>query len=183
MTALGAKFRNAIAALTFLGLAMFSYQVLAQQPSSVNPTTSAVNEQLLLQQFKTIQGRGSIPDTKSYTIEQPAGRDWRHFHEVTLRWIGAIAILGTLVVLIIFYLSRGMIRIESGRSGRTIVRFNAAERFVHWMTATAFIILAISGLNISFGKPLLLPFKRGTLPPQFMTARSEGKAGLTDDVF
>src|SRR5919206_475548 len=91
-----------------------------------------------------------VLDTKSYTIEHPAGRDWRHFHEVTLRWIAAIAILGMLVLLVVFYLTRGMVRIESGRSGRTIVRFTAVERFVHWMTATCFIILAITGLNITF---------------------------------
>ena len=48
-------------------------------------------------------------------------------------------------------------KLESGYSGRRIVRFNAFERFVHWMTATCFIILAISGLNITFGKPLLMP--------------------------
>jgi formate dehydrogenase subunit gamma len=148
---------------------MSSHPAAAQQPNSVNPTTSAVTEQQLLQQFKTIQGRGSIPDTKSYTIEQPAGRDWRHFHEVTLRWIGAVAILGSLAVLVIFYLSRGMVRIESRRSGHTIVRFNAAERFVHWMTATCFIILALSGLNITFGKPLLLPL----MSPEAFTAWSE----------
>ncbi|MBO0752357.1 MAG: formate dehydrogenase subunit gamma, partial [Bradyrhizobiaceae bacterium] len=53
--------------------------------------------------------------------------------------------------------TRGMVRIESGRSGINIVRFNAFERFVHWMTATCFIILALSGLNITFGKELLLP--------------------------
>jgi formate dehydrogenase subunit gamma len=169
MTALCAKLRNAVAILTFLGLAMLCCAVAAQQPTSVNPTTSAVNEQQLLQQLKTVQGRGSIPDTKSYTIEQPAGRDWRHFHEVTLRWIGAIAILGTLAVLIMFYLSRGMVRIESGRSGRTIVRFNGAERFVHWMTATSFIILALSGLNVTFGKPLLLPL----MSPEAFTTWSE----------
>jgi formate dehydrogenase subunit gamma len=104
-----------------------------------------------------ISGRCTLPDQKACTIEQPAGRDWRHFHEVTLRWIGGIAIVGILAVLIVFYLWRGMVRIESGRSGRTIVRFNAFERFVHWMTATCFIVLALSGLNISFGKPLLLP--------------------------
>jgi formate dehydrogenase subunit gamma len=52
---------------------------------------------------------------------------------------------------------RGMVRIKAGRSGRVIVRFNAFERFVHWMTATCFIVLAISGLNITFGKELLLP--------------------------
>ena len=62
-----------------------------------------------------------------------------------------------------------MVRIESGRSGRTIVRFNAFERFVHWMTATCFIILAISGLNITFGKALLLPL----IGPEAFTAWSQ----------
>ena len=97
------------------------------------------------------------PTRRPARIEQPAGRDWRHFHQVTLRWIGAIAILGMLALLVVFYLIRGMVRLESGRSGRMLVRFSAFERFVHWMTATCFIILAISGLNITFGKPLLLP--------------------------
>ena len=169
MTALMARLRIVVGALALLALAGSFSPVAAQQPNSVDPTKSAVSEEQLLQQFKTIQGRGSIPDTKSYTLEQPAGRDWRHFHEVTLRWIGAVAILGILAVLVIFYLSRGMVRIESGRSGRTIVRFNAGERFVHWMTATCFIILALSGLNITFGRPLLLPLMR----PEAFTAWSE----------
>jgi formate dehydrogenase subunit gamma len=90
-------------------------------------------------------------------LEQPAGRDWRQFHQVTLRWLGAIAILGMLVVLVLFFLIRGRVRIENGRDGRTLVRFNAFERFVHWMTATCFIVLAVSGLNITFGKELLTP--------------------------
>jgi formate dehydrogenase subunit gamma len=62
-----------------------------------------------------------------------------------------------LVILILFYLIRGMVKIESGRSGRVLVRFNAFERFVHWITATCFIILAVSGLNVTFGRKLLLP--------------------------
>ena len=164
-----AKFRIIVGALALLWVAVSSCPVAAQQPTSVNPTKSAVSEQQLLQQLKTIQGRGSLPDTKSYTIEQPAGRDWRHFHEVTLRWIGAVAILGTLAVLVVFYLARGMVRIESGRSGRTIVRFNAAERFVHWMTATCFVILGLTGLNVTFGKPLLLPL----MSPEAFTGWSQ----------
>src|SRR5437870_735538 len=125
--------------------------------SSVNPTANSVKEDQLFNEFNRISGRCSIPDQKACTIEQPAGRDWRQFHEVTLRWIGAISILGMLALLIVFYLVRGMVRIESGRSGRVLVRFSAFERFVHWMTASCFVILAISGLNITFGKPLLLP--------------------------
>jgi formate dehydrogenase subunit gamma len=62
-----------------------------------------------------------------------------------------------IALIVIFYLVFGMVRLQSGRSGRTIVRFNAFERFVHWMTATCFIVLAISGLNMTFGRPLLLP--------------------------
>src|SRR5213080_1906470 len=127
---------------------------VAQQ---VNPTASSVKEQQLLQELNRIQGRVSIPDQRSGVLVQPAGRDWREFRNVTLRWIGGIAILGMLAVLVVFYLARGMVRLESGRSGRTIVRFSAFERFAHWMTATCFIVLAISGLNITFGRPLLLP--------------------------
>ena len=157
MTRLVARLRLVFAALTLVGLISFVPPAGAQQPSSVNPTASAVKEDKLLQELNRIQGRGSIPDTRSYVVEQPAGRDWRQFHEVTLRWIGAIAILGMLIILIVFYLVRGQVKLESGYSGRRIVRFNAFERAVHWMTATCFIILALTGLNITFGKPLILP--------------------------
>src|SRR5215831_11759461 len=157
MTSIFARIRLVFGALALFALVFAVAPADAQQPTSVNPTASSVKEDQLLRQLGQIQGRGTIPDTKSYTIEHPAGRDWRHFHQVTLRWIGAIAILGMVVLLVVFYLGRGMVRLESGRSGRTIVRFNGLERFVHWMTATCFIVLAISGLNITFGKPLLLP--------------------------
>jgi formate dehydrogenase subunit gamma len=123
----------------------------------VNPTASAVKEQQLLQEMNRIQGRVSIPDQRSSVLIQPEGREWREFRDVTLRWIGGVAIFGMLAVLTIFYLIRGMVRLERGRSGRTIVRFNSFERFMHWLTATCFILLAISGLNITFGRPLFLP--------------------------
>ena len=151
------KLRIAAAVFSLLLLAGGLQPASAQQPTSVDPQASSVKEDQLLQQLGTIVGRGSIPDVKSQVIEQPAGRDWRHFHDVTLRWIGAVAILGVVAVLVFFYLWRGMVRIGNGRSGRTIVRFDAFERFVHWMTAVCFVVLALSGLNITFGRPLLLP--------------------------
>src|SRR2546428_13314329 len=118
--------------------------------SSVNPTASSVKEEQLLQEFQRIQGRGTIPDTKSYVIEQPAGRDWRHFHQVTLRWIGAISIVGMLAILVVFYLVRGMVRIESGRSGRVLGRFSAFGRFLPWRNAACFNLFAISRANLPF---------------------------------
>ena len=137
---------------------------------SVNPTASSVKEDQLLQELQPDPGpRARIPTRSPHVSSSRPAAIGAHFHEVTLRWIGAIAILGMLALLVVFYLMRGMVRIESGRSGRTIVRFNAFERFVHWMTATCFIVLALSGLNITFGKALLLPL----FGPEAFTAWSQ----------
>jgi len=166
MSRLVTRIRFVAGALALAFMVAVAAPVHAQQ---VNPTASSVKEEQLLQQLKQIEGRGTLPDMKSRVIEQPAGRDWRYFHQVTLPMIGGIAILGMLALLVVFYLIRGMVRIESGRSGRTLVRFNTFERLVHWMTATCFIILAISGLNITFGKQLLLPY----VGPEAFTAWSQ----------
>jgi len=161
MTAFFTRIRNAVGVLVLLAAVVMAIPAGAQQPKnpdgSVNPTASSVREEQLFKEMNRISGRCTLPDQKACTLEQPAGRDWRDFHQKTLPWIGGIAILGIFGLLVVFYLFRGTVRIEAGRSGRTLVRFNAFERFVHWMTAVCFIVLAISGLNITFGKDLLLP--------------------------
>ena len=45
----------------------------------------------------------------------------------------------------------------AGSPARTILRFASFERFTHWLTASCFIVLALSGLNVSFGRMLILP--------------------------
>lgn len=112
-----------------------------------------------------VHGRITIPDQRAANLIQPQGREWREFHNVTLAWVGGIAVLGMLALLIVFYLVRGRIPIEGGRSGRTILRFNAFERVNHWMVASSFIVLALSGLNLTFGRHILLPL----LGPQAFT--------------
>jgi formate dehydrogenase subunit gamma len=160
MAKMRAPLRFLIAALGVCLAAAFTAPAMAQQqkqPTEVNPMAQSVKERELLKELNKIQGRSSLPDARTRVLEQPAGRDWRQFHQVTLRWVAAVSILGMLAVLILFYLIRGMVRIENGRSGRTLVRFNAFERFVHWLTAACFIVLALSGLNITFGRELLTP--------------------------
>jgi formate dehydrogenase subunit gamma len=144
-----------------LALAAAVAMVAAPVKAQVNPTADAVKEQQLLNALKdggAIQGQVSIPDKKAANLIHPAGREWREFHTVWLKWIGGIAILGMIALLIIFYMWRGTIRIDGGRSGRTIVRFTGFERFVHWLTASTFVVLGITGLNITFGRALILPW-------------------------
>ncbi|MGG5807866.1 formate dehydrogenase subunit gamma [Falsiroseomonas sp. CW058] len=141
-----------------------------------NPVApNATADELELQKALTggrIAGRGTIPDTQAASLIQPAGRDWRDFHNRTLTWVGGIAVLGMVAIIAVFYFSKGRIGIDGGRSGRTIQRFNLFERAAHWMTATTFIVLALTGLNLTFGRYLLLPLIG---PEAFATLAAWGK--------
>jgi formate dehydrogenase subunit gamma len=139
---------------------LFAFAHPAAAQLSFKPTAEAVQEDKLLNALKEgdkISGRISIPDQMASSLIQPAGRDWRDFHRSKLPIIGGIAILGMFALLAIFLMVRGRIRVEHGFSGVKLVRFASFERFTHWVTASCFIVLALSGLNISFGRVLILP--------------------------
>ena len=149
--------RLILSALVLCILVAVSASARAQQAAIVDPDASVVNEQTLLQEFPRIQGDIDQLDPRARVLIQPEGRVWDHFHEVTLHWLGAIIILGTIAGLAGAYFLLGRIRISKGRSGRKVPRFSAFERFVHWLTAASFVVLAISGLNVTFGKLVLMP--------------------------
>jgi len=57
----------------------------------------------------------------------------------------------------LFFALRGWVGLEHGRAGTRVERFNGLERFAHWLTATCFVVLAITGFNLVFGRQLVLP--------------------------
>jgi formate dehydrogenase subunit gamma len=154
-----AHIRLATCAMIFLAM-MVSAPAVAQKlgpDGAPNPTASVTSERNLLERFPRAEGRIDIPDTKAAVLIQPAGRTWDYFHEVLLHWGGAIVILGTIALLGLAYLILGRLRITAGRSGQKVLRFRAFERFSHWLTAVSFVMLGLTGLNITFGKIVLLP--------------------------
>ena len=160
MMTLLARVGHTVALLVFLTILAAPPSAAAQQTNqneAVDPDASVVKEQTLLQQAPRIEGRIDIPDKRASVLIQPAGREWDYFHEVILHWLGAIVILGMLALLALAYLVMGRIRISSGRSGRKVHRFNGFERFSHWLTAVSFVLLGLTGLNITFGKLVLVP--------------------------
>jgi formate dehydrogenase subunit gamma len=122
-----------------------------------NPTASVIDQATLLKQAPRIAGRIDIPDLKAAVLEQPVGRTWDYFHEVLLHWGAAVVIIGMILLLSLAYVIIGRIRIAAGRSGQKVLRFKAIERFSHWLTAISFVVLGLTGLNITFGKIMLLP--------------------------
>src|SRR5438309_726367 len=157
MTRLASWLRFMLGAIALAGVIALSAPAQAQQAPIIDPDVSVVNEQTLLRELPRIQGDIDQLDPRARVLIQPAGRVWDHFHEVTLYWVGAIVILGTLAALAAAYFLLGRLRISAGRSGRKVPRFKAVERFAHWLTAVSFVVLGITGLNIRFGKHVLLP--------------------------
>jgi len=102
-------------------------------------------------------GRVSIPDPNAAVLVQSQGEDFRLFRDNQLRQAGAWALLVVVVLLALFFLIRGRVRVESGLSGRTVLRFKFWERFAHWLTAGSFVVLGLTGLNMLYGKTVLMP--------------------------
>ena len=91
------------------------------------------------------------------TLIQDGGMWWLTFREGPLSKWGSYLLLGTLVLLLLFYLIRGRIRIDGDKTGRTVTRFKSIERFGHWLLAGSFIVLGITGLISLLGRKFLIP--------------------------
>src|ERR1700730_10350049 len=129
-----------------------------------------MNEQTLLRQFPRIEGEVVIPDKKEGVLIQPAGRQWRYFHEVILRWLGTIVIIGTLAALLAAYAagtdphfggtvrSQEAIDLEWFKQGGGFIRskhpparrFNAGDKLVFWLALSAGVAVSASGYLLLF---------------------------------
>lgn len=101
----------------------------------------------------TTQARGPATDV----LMQDSGMTWLQARAGELRFYGGWLLAGMLGLLILFYLLRGRIMIDGEKTGQTIQRFSAIERFAHWMLAGSFIVLALSGLSVLFGRVAIIP--------------------------
>lgn len=90
-------------------------------------------------------------------ILQRGGNTWRHLRNGPLSTaVAGVLLLAVLAIALTWMIAKPAPAVE-GRSGRKVQRFSSWDRLVHWTTAIVFILLAITGLIILFGKNLLLP--------------------------
>ena len=102
-------------------------------------------------------GSTQMKDELSAVMIQSEGDNWRAFRNGPLSMYGAYGLLGILALLVVFYFVRGRIRIEAGPSDEKILRFGTIDRFAHWLMAGSFVVLGLTGLNMLYGRYLLLP--------------------------
>ncbi len=119
-------------------------------------------------------GNVSGPNAQAGVMIQSEGDLWRAIRNGPLSTYGVWVLVGMVALLALFFLLRGRIKIEDGASGDRLVRFNTFERAVHWLTATTFIVLAVTGLNLLYGK-FFMPYLVG--PEVFGWLTYYGKLG------
>jgi formate dehydrogenase subunit gamma len=92
-----------------------------------------------------------------------AGEAWRQVRNDWLVPYGAALLVIAVLALAIFYFTKGPLGGHEPDTGRKIERFTPFERAAHWTNATAFVLLAMSGIVMAFGKFFLLPILGPTL--------------------
>ena len=102
-------------------------------------------------------GNVSIPDKKAAILVDNSGWTWEATRSGNYQRYGAYGLGGMVALLLLFFLIRGRIRVSEGMSGSKIARFTDLERTAHWLLAVSFIVLALSGLNLIYGRDLLMP--------------------------
>ena len=96
-------------------------------------------------------------------LVQTQGEIWRQIRNGPITVYGGWLVVIVTALIGLYYWRMGPLKLHKRPTGRLVERFTGWERAVHWLTAISFVVLALSGLVILFGKYILLPMFGYTL--------------------
>ncbi len=102
------------------------------------------------------QGYTAVKGQETGVLIQNGGEIWRQLRNGPLALFGGWLMAASLLILALFHLVGGRAKLEE-RTGRKVQRWSAWERVMHWFVAILFIVLAITGLSLLYGRAVLIP--------------------------
>jgi formate dehydrogenase subunit gamma len=112
----------------------------------------------------------STPQQGHTVLIQNGGENWRELRNGLIirfsSWVFAVV----LAVMGLLYLRIGPEKLEKKLSGVMIKRYSLGERLVHWYTAVLFIIMALTGLSLLWGRAALIPIFGHTIVSVYLRA-------------
>ena len=106
-------------------------------------------------------GYTSTKGSETNVLIQSAGENWRRLRNGAVATIGGYLVIISLLTIMLYHLKSGGMKLDNGRSGSTVTRWSIFDRIIHWSTASLFILLAITGLSMMFGRYVLIPVMGG----------------------
>ncbi len=102
-------------------------------------------------------GVTQVRGVDSNVLIQASGETWRQIRNGPITLYGGVLLILVPIGILGFYRLAGPIKTHDAPTGRKLERFSRWERIVHWTTAITFVILALTGILLLFGKHLLIP--------------------------
>jgi len=99
----------------------------------------------------------SVPGRETNVLIEDYGHVWRQIRNGPITFYGGILLLIPVVLVTLFYVAKGPIKVQDPLTGRVIERFTGVERTAHWSMGLSFVALGITGIVILWGKFLFLP--------------------------
>ena len=103
------------------------------------------------------KGISTVKGQETNELIQGAGQNWRQLRNGPIATYGSWLLSFVIITLVAFYMWRGQVKIGHPRTGKTVERWTLNERRLHWVTAVLFILLAITGLSLLYGRFALIP--------------------------
>lgn len=108
-----------------------------------------------------IVGQTQVLGPDAGALINTLGEQWRQFRMNQLVPVAGYVLGGMLIIIALFRIIRGKIRIKAGRSEKRVKRFSLYQRTTHWTVAITFITLGLTGCILIFGRSVLLPLLGG----------------------
>jgi formate dehydrogenase subunit gamma len=88
---------------------------------------------------------------------QSAGETWRQIRNGPITLYGGLLLILVPISIGLFYQWKGPLKLNGHPTGRLVQRFSYWERLIHWSVAITFVILAVTGILMLFGRYVLIP--------------------------
>ena len=128
------------------------FQATAVAETSANPPA-----EFWRQVRQGVSGYSAVTGPEAAVLIQNGGENWRALRNGPVSVYGAWIMAGMLLVIGLYFLVKGRVRIDNGRSGLVVSRWDVFDRVVHWWITVLFLILAVTGLSLLFGRTVLIP--------------------------
>jgi formate dehydrogenase subunit gamma len=146
-------------------LLLSAFQIQAADPPSPQPGANIPGAELwreVRQRNGEVTGVSQVKSPGANVLINVSGQSWRIYRMEELIPAASTAVLIALACVLIFRILRGKIELRDGRSGVKVLRFTVTQRTVHWSTAILFVLLAVTGMILLFGRNFLIPVIGGS---------------------
>lgn len=102
-------------------------------------------------------GYTAVKGQETNVLIQNGGQNWRQLRNGPVASIAPWWLALILLLIGMFHVLRGPVKLDQAQSGQTVERWSLGDRVLHWYTAVLFILLAITGVSLFFGRAALIP--------------------------